>query len=111
MVEKGTYKIQVKVIYYGFLANPKPVVKVTGERAGPVNFRELLKKALEKEKRSLLLDYTFKNKNQTFDLNKPGGIQPSVAGPTVNRSHEAQTPKKNCASYEVKYPEAVKGRR
>jgi hypothetical protein len=111
MVEKGTYKIKVEVIFYGFLANPNPVVKVTGERAEPVNLRELLKKWLEKEKRSLLLDYTFKNKNQTFDQNKPGGIQPSVGGPTANRNHEAQTQKKTCVSYEVKYPEAVKGQR
>jgi hypothetical protein len=88
-LEPQKYKIKVEVTYYGYLAHPKASVKLTGERAEPVSLKELLQSALEKEKNRAFLDIECKEQPQTFEIYKSVGIQPAVAGPFVNRNHEA----------------------
>ncbi len=113
LLEPLKYKIKVEVTYYGYLAHPKASVKLTGERAEPVSLKELLKTAEEKEKNRAFLDIECKEQPQTFEKYKPVGIQPAVAGPFVNRNHEAQKEKKQeqGASHGVRSPEAETGRR
>jgi hypothetical protein len=105
-----TYKVRVESIYCGYLARPRTTVVLTEIGAEDSSLLELLESS-EDNKRSVFLDIEVKDKNQTFDLNKPGGIQPAVAGPTVNRNKEAQKGEKPGASPGVRYPEAVKGQR
>jgi hypothetical protein len=113
LLEPETYKIQVEVIYYGCLANPRARVKLTGELAEPINLKDLLKPFLEKEKRRVFLDIKSKEKSQTFESHKTVGIQPAVAGPAVTCKYEAQkaNKEKQSASHGEKCPEAVTGQR
>jgi hypothetical protein len=108
-----TYKIRVETLYCGYLARPKTTVVISGILAGPVNLRDLLKSAQEKEKRRVFLDIKSKEKSQTFESYKSVGIQPAVAGPAVKCKYEAQKTKKEkqCASHGGKCPEAVTGQR
>ncbi len=106
-----TYKIRVETLYCGYLARPKTTAVISGIRAEPINLKDLLKSALEKEKSRVFLDINSKEKSQTFEAYKTVGIQPAVAGPAVNQNHEAQKQEKQGASHRVKCPEAVLGQR
>jgi hypothetical protein len=108
-----TYKIRVETLYCGYLARPKTTVVISGILAEPVNLKDLIKSAKEKEKSRVFLDIHSKEKSQTFEEYKSVGIQPAVAGPAVTCKYEARkaNKEKQSASHGGKCPEAVTGQR
>jgi hypothetical protein len=113
LLKPETYKIRVETLYCGYLARPKTTVVISGIRAEPINLKDLLKSAQEKEKSRVFLDINSKEKSQTFEEYKTVGIQPAVAGPAVKCKYEAQKSNKEKpgASHGVKCPGVVTGQR